>query len=266
MYAQVSRECLCSVSISLVLVPLVCYGAFQGDQASRASPATACRVPCLLDSQVVRCSCIIPNWAQSKGFLSKSNPLKRCSLYRGGWPWCSCYHGVKTVRCSCIILSYPESWLRSSEKGETANLRPSPQKGLRTTHRWETSVRNQVKGPGHSQKRNLGVWRSRAWTPSRVSTKETNRCSCTLFLLLLGACLSVRIRWFKEPYILFDFGRLGKGGDAGSESWRPSAPQSGGGLRWDPVPRVRTAASIMPNLPELSRRACCSCDRPIWGG
>ena len=155
--AQVSRECLCSVSNSLVLVPLVCYGAFQGDQASRASPATACRVPCLLDSQVVRCSCINPNWAQSKGFLSKSNPLKRCSLYRGGWPWCSCYHGVKTVRCSCINLSYPESWLRSSEKGETANLRPSPQKGLRTTHRWETSVRNQVKGPGYSQKRNLGV-------------------------------------------------------------------------------------------------------------
>ena len=67
------------------------------------------------------------------------------------------YHGVKTVRCSCIVLSSPESWLRSSEKGETANLRPSPQKGLRTTHRWETSVRNQVKGPGHSQKRNLGV-------------------------------------------------------------------------------------------------------------
>ena len=110
-----------------------------------------------LDSQVVRCSCINPNWAQSNGFLSKSNPLKRCSLYREGWPWCSCYHGVKTVRCSCINLSYPESWLRSSEKGETANLRPSPQKGLRTTHRWETSVRNQVKGPGHSQKRNLGV-------------------------------------------------------------------------------------------------------------
>lgn len=149
--------CFYSVSISLVLVPPVCCGAFQGDQASRASPATACRVPCLLDSQVVRCSCINPNWAQSKGFLSKSNPLKRCSLYRGGWPWCSCYHGVKTVRCSCINLSYPESWLRSSEKGETANLRPSPQKGLRTTHRWETSVRNQVKGPGHSQKRNLGV-------------------------------------------------------------------------------------------------------------
>jgi hypothetical protein len=87
----------------------------------------------------------------------KVQPLKRCSLYRGGWPWCSCYHGVKTVRCSCINLSYPESWLRSSEKGETANLRPSPQKGLRSTHRWETSVRNQVKGPGHSQKRNLGV-------------------------------------------------------------------------------------------------------------
>jgi hypothetical protein len=66
-------------------------------------------------------------------------------------------HGVKVVLCSCAELPDLESWIRSSEKGETANLRPTPIKGLRTTHRWETPVWNQVKGPGHSQNRNLGV-------------------------------------------------------------------------------------------------------------
>ena len=66
-------------------------------------------------------------------------------------------HGVKAAPCSCAELPDLESWIRSSTKGETANLRPSPMKGLRTTRRWETPVWNQVKGPGHSQNRNLGV-------------------------------------------------------------------------------------------------------------
>ncbi len=150
--------CFYSVSISLVLVPPVCCGAFQGDQASRASPATACRVPCLLDSPMwCGALVLIRIGVKSGGFLSQVRPSEAALLCRGGWPWCSCYHGGKAVRCSCINLHSPESWLRSSGKGKTANLRPSPQKGLRSTHSWETSVRNQVKGPGHSQKRNLGV-------------------------------------------------------------------------------------------------------------
>ena len=66
-------------------------------------------------------------------------------------------HGEKVGPCSCANPPDLESWIRSSEKGETANLRPSPIKGLHTTHRWETTVWNQVNGPGHSQKCNLGV-------------------------------------------------------------------------------------------------------------
>ena len=104
-----SGQAFCSVSISLVLVPPVCCGAFQEDQASRASPVTACRVPCLLDSPL-RCGALVPIriGVHSVGFLSQVQP-EEAALFV---PWRGAVVLLLPRGEGCAVLLYQSAFIR----------------------------------------------------------------------------------------------------------------------------------------------------------